>query len=83
MCIAWFRDRGLYCEAYERRLTLGPGETSIQECRNQFPTMARFPVQIPRALENVVDGLGIHDPQAAFLHDNISVSIQPHPTLTK
>lgn len=57
----------------ERGLTLSPDKTPIHYHRESFPERGRFLVLRTRNLKNMVDGLGVSDPQTLFLHNRIGL----------
>ena len=59
----------------EGSLAINRSDTRICERGNHFPGVGGFLVQGTRTVENMVDCLGVGDPQAFFLHSNINVSV--------
>ena len=68
---------------YERRLTRNYANTPTQNYREHCPDgFWRF-IKMARTLDNVVNGLGVSDPQTLFLHDSIRTRVTAQSTSRK
>jgi hypothetical protein len=71
MCVT-YRSQNLKMRRIRESATVSPDETAIEEQRNQFPRTVQLSVEGVRVLEDVVDGLGIRDPQTFLLCEKYS-----------
>jgi hypothetical protein len=71
MCVTC-RSQNLKMRRIRESATVSPDETAIEEQRNQFPRTVQLSVEGVRVLEDVVDGLGIRDPQTFLLREKYS-----------